>query len=207
MAASGPRKAAQSADPGLYTYRDGHRVPLVKRPDEFVVRASPQAATEAGLKVVEKVSPHSTRVSTPPAQLDAAMARARAVAPAHHAYDVAETGSEFLITDRVIVTFRTAPSERDVATFAARYALVVLQQYSEREFLFQLTDHTGMNPVKLVVQLSECEPMVERVDHDLNQRVTRQQFTLPTDAAYMREWHLHTHFASPAVDVRSSSRC
>jgi subtilisin-like proprotein convertase family protein len=157
--------------------------------------------------VVEKVSPHSTRVSTSPAQLDAEMARARAVVPAHHAYDVAETGSEFLITDRVIVTFRTAPFEEDVTTFAARYALVVLQQYSEREFLFQLTDHTGMNPVKLVVQLSEHEPMVEGVDHDLNQRVTRQQFALPTDAAYMREWHLHTHFASPAVDARSSSRC
>jgi hypothetical protein len=75
MPARGPRKAARSADPGLYTYRDGHRVPLVKRPDEFVIRASPQAATDAGLKVVEKVSPHSTRVSTPPAQLDAAMAR------------------------------------------------------------------------------------------------------------------------------------
>ena len=89
----------------------------------------------------------------------------------------------------------------------ARYSLVLLQTYSDREFLFQLTDHTGMNPVKLVVRLSEEEPLVERADHDLNLRVFRQQIALPTDPAYAREWHLHTHFSDPAVDPRSSSRC
>jgi subtilisin-like proprotein convertase family protein/subtilisin family serine protease len=207
MAASGPRRSAKSDGSGLYTYRDGKRVPLVKRPDQFVVRTSPRAAADAGLRVVEQVSPHSTRVATPPSQLDSSMAEARALAPTHHAYDVAETGTEFLITDRVFVIFRTPPSESGLAEFTARHALVMLQRYSEREFLFQLTDHTGVNPVKLVVKLNEQDPMVERADHDLNLRVSRRQFTLPTDAAYAREWHLHTRFADPAVDLRSSSRC
>jgi subtilisin-like proprotein convertase family protein len=204
---TGPRRMARPSTTGLYTYRDGKRVPLFKRPDQFVVRTSPQAAADAGLTVLEKVSPHSTRVAASASEMESAMARARAIAPTHHAYDAADTGTEFLITDRVIVTFRTAPSEEELGTFTARYALVVLQRYSDREFLLQLTNHTGMNPVKLVVQLSEQEPLVERVDHDLNLRVFRRQLTLPTDAAYAREWHLHTHFADAAVDPRSSSRC
>ena len=207
MTARGPRKMARPSVAGLYTYRDGKRVPLIKRPDEFVVRTSPQAAADAGFTVLEKVSPHSTRVGVSAPDLESTMARARAIAPTHHAYDAAETGTEFLVTDRVIVTFRTAPSEADLGAFTARYALVLLQTYSDREFLFQLTDHTGMNPVKLVVQLNEQEPLVERADHDLNLRVFRRQFVLPTDPAYAREWHLHTNFADPAVDPRSSSRC
>jgi subtilisin-like proprotein convertase family protein len=207
MAANRPRRTERAGESGLYTYRNGKRVPLVKRPDEFVVRTTPEAAVEAGLPVGETVSPHSTRVATSPADLESDMARARAVAPTHHAYEVADTGTEFLITDRVLVTFRTAPSQTELGDFTARYALVPLQTYSDREFLFQLTDHTGMNPVKLVVRLNEEEPSVEQADHDLNLRVFRRQFTLPTDPAYAREWHLHTHFSDPAVDTRASARC
>jgi subtilisin-like proprotein convertase family protein/subtilisin family serine protease len=198
---------AASSGTEIYTYRDGKRVPLTKRPDQFVIRASPEAAAEAGWTVAEQVSPHSTRVTTSPPELDAAMVRARAIAPTHHAYDVAATGQEFLITDRVFVIFRTAPSQLDLSSFMARYGLVLLRTYADREFLFQVTDHTGMNPVKLVVRLNEQEPLVERADHDLNLRVFRRALALPTDVAYAQEWHLHEHFSDPAVDPRSSSRC
>src|SRR5262247_4075146 len=101
--------------PEIYTYRDGKRVPLIKRPDQFVVRASPEAAAEAGWTVAERVSPHSTRVTTSAFELDSAMARARAIAPTHHAYYAAATGTEFLITDRVFVTLRRAPSQADLS--------------------------------------------------------------------------------------------
>jgi len=207
MAANSPRRTARTGDPGLYSYRNGKRISLVKQPDQFVLRASPEVADAAGLAVAEPVSPHSTRITTSPGALEADMARARAIAPTHHAYAAADTGTEFLITDRVLVTFRTAPSEADLSAFTSRYALVLLQTYSDREFLFQLTDHTGMNPVKLVVRLNEQEPTVEQADHDLNMRVFRRQFILPTDSAYAREWHLHPRFSNSAVDPRSSSRC
>ena len=190
-----------------YTYRDGKRVPLAKRPDQFVIRASPETAARAGWREAEQVSPHSTRVTTQSSRLDEEMSRARTMAPTHHAYDIASTGEEFLVTDRVLVIFKQPPAEAELATFMTRYRLVLLQTYSPREFLFQLTDHSGMNPVKLVVVLNEQEPMVERADHDLNLRVSKKQFSLPTDPAYAREWHLHTRFADPAVDARSSSRC
>jgi subtilisin-like proprotein convertase family protein/subtilisin family serine protease len=190
-----------------YTYRDGKRIPLRKRADQFIVRATEEAAADAGWQATELVSPHSTRVTTPPSMLDADMSRARALAPTHHAYDIAATGEEFLITDRVLVTFKDAPSEADLGEFMARYSLVLLQTYSPREFLFQLTDHTGMNPVKLVVLLSEQEPTIERADHDLNLRVSTKQIVLPSDPAYAREWHLHPRFTNPSVDPRSSARC
>src|SRR4030095_10691361 len=104
--------------------------------------ATPDAAGREGFRETESVSPHSTRVTTAPARLDEEMARARAIAPTHHAYDNAETGEEFLITDRVLVTFKSAPSAADLPAFIARYSLVLLQTYSPRQFLFQLHDHT-----------------------------------------------------------------
>ena len=33
-----------------YTYRDGKRVPLSKRPDQFVVRAAPEVAAREGFR-------------------------------------------------------------------------------------------------------------------------------------------------------------
>ena len=190
-----------------YTLPDGKRVPLAKRPDQFVVRVPPEVAASAGWQSNERVSPHSTRVTTSPAALDQQMDRARELAPTHHAYETASTGEEFLITDRVIVTFKAPPSEAELGSFMARYALVLLRTYSAQEFLFQVTDQTGMNPVKLVVQLSEQEPWVIHADHDLNLRVSRAQIALPTDPSYTREWHLHPHFLDAAVDPRSSARC
>ena len=53
-----------------------------------------------------------------------------------------------------------------------------------REYLFQLTDHTGMNPVKLVVKLTEEEPLVASAEHDLNYRAQISQLPLPTCPFY-----------------------
>jgi hypothetical protein len=127
------------------------------------------------------------------------------MAPTHHAYYVADSGQEFLITDRVLVTFRQPPTPEELDGFIGRYALVIREAYSDREFLLQLTDHTGMNPVKLVVTLQEEEPLVEIAEHDLNRRASVYQFALPTDPFYLRQWHLHTRRADPLFDARSSS--
>jgi subtilisin-like proprotein convertase family protein/subtilisin family serine protease len=193
-------------DAQTYTYRAGRKVTLGKRPDEFVVRALPERLRSVGIADAEQVSSASSRVHTDAGNLEAEMNRSRSLAPTHHAYYLPDTGEEFLITDRIMVTFKAPPSEADLDAFAARYALLKKTAFSDREFLFQLTDHTGMNPVKLVVKLNEEEPLVETAEHDLNQRM-RTYLALPSDPAYARQWHLHTHFAHPDVDPRSSSRC
>lgn len=200
-------KTRAPQEPTLYTYRCGEKVPLSKRPDQFVARAAPEALP-AELGSAEQVSSVAYRYSCPPERLDEMMAATREVATAHHAYDLAETGQEFLITDRILVSFKNPPSVDDLGAFTGKYALRVLERYSLTDFLMRLTDDTGMNPVKLVVLLAEGEPTLESIDHDLNVVIKKRALTLPTDAAYRREWHLHRSLpAAPDYDRRSSANC
>ena len=74
------------------------------------------------------------------------------------------------------------------------------------DFLFQLTDHTGMNPIKLVVALTEDDPLVAAAENDVNQRMSTYQFFPPLDPSYRRQWHLHQKVNDPDFDHRSSTR-
>lgn len=188
-----------------YTYRGGQKIALEKSADQFVVRALPEKLKKVGIADAEKVSSASSRVTTRSSDLERMMSLSRAVAPTHHAYYVADTEEEFLVTDRILVTFRTAPTNAQVDAFAAKYSLILLNKVGTRDYLFQLTDHTGMNPVKLVVKLSEEEPDIESAEHDLNHRMTIYQLAVPTDPFYAREWHLHP-VTDSEVDVRSCSQ-
>jgi subtilisin-like proprotein convertase family protein len=190
-----------------YTYRAGEKVSLEKEPDQFVVRALPDTLREMGVPNAERLSSHSSRVRTSAANLEPMMARMREVAPTHHAYTDTSTGDEFLITDRILVTFHDALSPEQLDAFAAKYGLFLKTAYSDRDFLFQLTDHTGVNPVKLIVKLNEDEPLVAAAEHDLNKRVNRYALAIPTDPSYQKQWHLHTHLNDSQFDVRSSSGC
>ena len=191
----------------LYTYRGGQRVPLEKQPNQFVVRALPlEIATLPG-DAKEQVSSASTRVVIPPDKLDPVMERARSIAPTHHAYTLAGTNEGFLITDRIFITFKEGTGKDAIDALAGKYGLLLLDTYSDRDYLFRLTNQTGMNPVKLVVKLTEDEPLVTRADHDLNVRARKYEIELPDDPQYLAQWHLHQRLDNPQVDVRSSSRC
>lgn len=191
--------------PELYTYRAGKRLNLCKRSDEFVVRCSPEELPP-GLDKGELVSPASTLVTVAPEKVDQAMERARRQAVAHHAYQVAETGEAFLITDRIIIEFARDLTPLEVGEFAGRYGLTIAEQYAPRQYLFRLTSATGMNPVKLVVKLSEEDADVKFAEHDLNMRFSRS-LELPADRRYRDQWHLHRRLQHPEVDPRSSARC
>lgn len=190
-----------------YSYRGGRKIELEKSPDQMVVRVLPENLDDTAIVASKQVSSASTRIETSEAELEALMARSRALAPTHHAYYETQSGSEFLITDRIFVTFKETPSDEQLDAFAGRYGLVKKAAYSDRDFLFQLTNHTGMNPVKLVVKLMEEEPLVEVAEHDLNQRISTYQFSVPVDPEYSKQWHLHTNFNDPDYDTRSCSLC
>lgn len=192
----------------LYTYRVGQKVILRKQSDQFVVRALPnELEKKMGITDAEQVSAASSRVTTRTTDLENLMTRARDVAPTHHAYYIADTNNEFLITDRVFVTFREPISSEEVSTFADRYGLVMLEVFGDRDYLFRLTNRTDMNPVKLVVHLTEKEPLVKSAEHDLNQRMSTCALSLPTNSFYLQQWHLHTRFFHPDFDSRASTRC
>lgn len=189
-----------------YTYHGGQRVELQKASSKFIVRAQPQILAKHGFRAEEQASPNSSVVETREAELEAEMVRARAVAPTHHAYSRADTRTEFLITDRVIIKFKAQTSTPAMDIFAGKYGLILLNKYSDTEGIYQLTTKTGMNPVKLVVKLNEEEPeLVERAEHDLNYRVQGTAITVPTDPFYARQWHLHPS-TLPQVDARSQAR-
>lgn len=190
-----------------YTYRNGKKVVLEKSPNEFIVRVPPEVARIEGFANPEAMSPSSTRVTAARGDLEAAMHRARGVAPTHHAYYQVDSGHEFAITDRIFVTFKNQPSAEDLDAFGKRYSLTMLEQLDPRTVLFQLTDATGMNPLKLVVKLTEEEDAVEVVDHDLNHRMITYQVSPPTDPRYAAQWHLHAHLTHADYDARASSSC
>lgn len=191
-----------------YTYRGGKKLELEERPDAFVARVPPEALQRAGIcDDAEQVSSASCRVRARAQDLDSMMARARALGPTHHAYAMADTGEDFLITDRIFVTFKNVLTNEQVGEFAGRYGLLLRERYTDRDYLFQLTDHTGMNPVKLVVALTENEPLVELAENDLNYLVTKYEIVPPSDPEYASQWHLHGHFNHPDVDPRANVRC
>jgi len=194
-------------DQETYTYRNGEKVPLEKAPDQFVVRALPESLEPFGITDAEQISSRSSKVTTRSIDLEPEMSRMRHVAPTHHAYSEATTGAEFLITDRVLVTFKDALPAEEIDAFAARYGLLLKTAYTDRDYLFQLTEHTGMNPVKLVVKLNEDEPLVDVAEHDLNHRMQTSAVPIPTDPSYLRQWHLHRRSTETQFDQRSSSRC
>ena len=190
-----------------YTYRSGKKIELEKSRHQMVVRTLPVNLDDAAIVDKQQVSSRSTRITTSSTDLEPVMRRSRTVAPTHHAYFETGTGSEFLITDRIFVVFKDPPSPELVAEFAGRYGLVKKAAFGDRDFLFQLTSHTGMNPVKLVVTLTEDDPLVHAAEHDLNQRVATGQFPVPSDPQYGREWHLHTRLNHPDYDIRACSKC
>ncbi len=190
-----------------YTYRNGEKITLEKKPDQFVVRALPDQLQHLGFQQLQQVSSASTRVTTTNDQLEALMALSRFMAPAHHAYRMASNGQEFLITDRVLIVFKESLTSHQIDLFSGELGLVLLTRYDERSFLFQLTSHTGMNPCKLVVKLMEEDDRVAIAEHDLNYRIEKYDLPLPSDPEYVQQWHLHERFNHPWFDARSTSHC
>ena len=190
----------------VYTYRCGEKKKLKVRQDEFVIRRLPSELPDTFLADAQQMSSRSTKIRVKPSDLNSMMKQGRALAPTHHAYEDKDSGSDFLITDRVIVRFNESLSLEDIGALAGKYALEILYRYATHKYLLRLTEETGMDPVELVVKLHEKEKNVDHVEHDLNMRITTR-VNIPNDAAYDRQWHLHEQFRHREVDPRASARC
>jgi len=193
----------------LYTYRNGEKVYLDKKPDEYVARALPEKLKEMGIAdEAQQVSSASAKVKVSAGRLDEEMSKLRKNLTTHHAYTIEGEETSFLITDRIVVTFRQPVGHEYLSSFMAKYALMLKRKYSDREFLFQLTNDTGMNPVKLVVLITETEKeTVELCEHDLNHVIKPTNVNIPVDPNYMQQWHLHQRLTDAEFDTRSSSNC
>lgn len=190
-----------------YTYYGGKKVSLAKRADQFVTRALPTELSEHGICDATQVSSASSRVVCRPDDLERMMSRGRMIAPTHHVYERADTGDDFLLTDRVMIRFKRNAGAEAIDKLIGKYGLVKMAAFDDRSGLYRLTSQTGMNPVKLVVALVEEETsVVDVAENDVNHRLTKMQFTAPTDPHYVAQWHLHNRNDNPQVDPRSSAR-
>lgn len=192
----------------IYTYRCGEKVLLNRRSNEFVVRALPdELPRSADPDSSMQMSSRSTRIRVNPDELEARMNESSRLAPTFHSYELADTREEFLITDRFIVTFIDELTPEEVSTFAGKYGLETVYQFKANKYVFRQTRSTGIDPVALVVKLTEEESIVSLAEHDLNYRVVKANVTLPTDPSYNAQWHLHQRSNSADFDPRSSSNC
>lgn len=175
-----------------YTYRGGEKLPLTKSANEIVVRASPERLETLGIMEAEKLSPVSSKVTTTEGEPDAMMARAENVAVTQPAYYEADSGQEFLATDRIPVTFRDVLTPEKIDEFVGRYGRLMKETYSARDYSFQLTTHTGVDAVAQVVELTDNDPLVESPENDLIYRVHTCQFAMPTETgkAIQGDWTL-----------------
>ncbi len=190
----------------LYTYRCGEKIMLERRTDQFVVRSLPKRLPERLQPNAEQMSSMSTRVTVNPDELHNEMEEARKMGPTQFAYQQAGTDEEFLMTDRIIVTFHHAISIEDLGKFAGEHGFEILHQFSDSSFLFRLMGEDANNPVGKLVELMETENEVANVEHDLNYRAVKY-INLPRDTSYLQQWHLHTRNSSSEFDPRSSSNC
>ncbi|HEY0586584.1 MAG TPA: proprotein convertase P-domain-containing protein, partial [Pseudoduganella sp.] len=188
------------------TYRGGRKLPLQARADAFVARANAEQLEQLGVAGAEPLSPHSARIVADAHDLPLLKQQASQAVTVQEAYYTAG-GEEFLATDRIFVTFRDALPAQEVDAFAGQYGLLLKQKFSDRDYLFQLTTHSGRDAVALVVELSERNSLVAAAENDLNYRMQAYQYAEPSDPYYARQWHLHTHLADAAFDPRASARC
>jgi len=134
--------------------------------------AAPDDDLLSKLEVVDEASQVGTVVKT--ADMDNEMERLRESRVVHHLYLDEATGEPWPMTDELIVTFEEPPTAEILDELLNTYALVVTQKLTARDYVLWLTDDTGMNPVKLLVKLTEERPSgVRYVEHNLQHRIKK----------------------------------
>lgn len=192
----------------IYTYRNEQKFPLTKSADAVVVLTTPDVVQQLDIDASEisPLSPTATLVRfAKAAQVDPALDVIRQRFVAHHAYFSQE--QQFLISDEILVAFKDEATEQQINALIRQYSLIEQYRYVHGVVQLRLSNMTNMNPVKLIVQLTENEALVRYCENNVTNIVKRAAVTLPDDALYRSQWHLHRDFTDPDYDPRSSSRC
>ncbi len=196
-------------DHDIYTYRGNEKIELIKHTEKFVARTLPDYLKKHGFPFEKQLSSASTLIACNTEELEPMMAALRQSTVCHHLYATCDAPENyFLITDRLFLKFQEGATSTDMANLLEKYALEIVRTYEDGFYLVMLTNKTGRNPIKLVVELVEhqCDLLLE-VDHDLNYITKKSSIYLPTDTSYLNQWHLHRRSPFGDVDSRASSNC
>ena len=181
----------------LYTYQGGRKLPLSRLTTHFISRAPRPDLLANDFEILHDASAHSIAVRTHDSTLEDDLRRARKLAPAYPAYVIAETGTPFLLTDRIFVRFRRIAdaSPSSMRRFGARHGLCIVRRLSPRDLLLRVDPLHDV--IDVVRGLTENEStIVELADHDLNVELSDSSI-LSEEPNAPDQWYLHARPPDP----------
>lgn len=185
-----------------YTYQGGRRLLLSRLTSRFISRAKKEQLQQDHFHYLDPLSVHSWSVESNADRLDEDIRRARRLAPAYPYYIDADTGDEFIVTDRIFVRLRAGASADEVAT---RWNLQLVRHFTWRDYLFRVDPKTDV--VDVVKDLTERgSDLVECVDHDINVRPQPDGLGLPRPLP-AKQWYLFSSSTDRLVNNRALVDC
>jgi len=148
-----PAGAGGGEDLGSYITLGGQHLSLAKHPTDFSLIGRSAVVASALREGARPLASHMTRLSAVTAdRRDDLMRSAREDSVAHHIYQVAETGEEIVIDDRIILNL-DQEDPRELGAIREEYSLVDEGRLGDGHVL-RITEATGMNPLKAANSLA-----------------------------------------------------
>lgn len=187
----------------------GQKYKLKESDQEFSVlttntKAIDKLRHKKGVKnVVQAVPGIQVVKSTGPKARDLLMSEIRKSGVSHHVYEVPhrEIPKRFVITDKVNIKFKDNLSKEEREEFLRKYHLQFRKELAPNLYSCQVTDETGMNPVKLCAKLDGSDKL-EYIEPDF---VMKNKLFEPTiqDQLFKDAWHLNDSVNIPFVSKGS----
>ena len=179
--------AASGGSHGDYIVLNGQQVALKKHETDFSVMAPAGTPETVALKTAP-LSHNLTRArARSVAERDQAMSAVREHHVAHHIYQVADTGEEVIIADRILLNLRREGTG-ELERILTEYHLTYEGQMGQAHVL-RLTSQTGANPLKVANAIAQ-RPEVAACSPELVLPMQRHQ----TPALFNEQWYLTTAF-------------
>lgn len=184
--------------------RGGKAISIEREPDFFTTiipdkQLLPELERMPDVQQVKQVLNNVYKVRSVSGERDELMSKMRRQLPrgavVHHAYHpIGDPITRYYITDQIIVCFTSgiAAADADAEKLFAKHQLEIIKFYPSAErptYLVQVTDATGMNPLKCAVALQEA-PEIDFAEPNLINRF--EEAYLPTDTLFERQWHLRS---------------
>lgn len=179
-------------------FRGGHEIVIEKEPDYFTAILPHAYQIEDVQKLpavteLKRVFGNIFKIKPTEDAVDEVMDRMRSnhriSHVVHHAYHPAgDASTRYYITDALVVSFVASTSISRMQEIAEKHALHLIRAYKEGStFLFQVTEKSGKNPVKLSVDLATYKEVAFAEPNLINRY--QPAFT-PTDQIFKNQWHL-----------------
>ena len=132
-----------------------------------------------------------------PKNRDDLMEDLRKTGVAHHVYEIEESGfkDKLVITDKINLKFKQNVSKEKREKFMKKYHLQFRRHLTSNLYSCQLTNETGMNPIKLCSVIDGAEEL-EYAEPDFVMKNKLFSSTIQ-DNLFREQWHLHDEIDIP----------